>query len=828
MQIENVELFDLDGKIKEIDKMYAHTKENYKETLKEHLYKTYEYFLFLVKEKGLGKQIKFLAEKLKLSEESEKLFLKFFVNAVFLHDIGKINVNFQSVKMKNDIYIKNDVDKSDTNHSLLSAFIYLNIYTEEVEVIMSKKEKRILEGILFLNSYAISKHHSSFDIINEYGKKIGNFMKKEKYKDTCQHYEVKKFNPTISINDVCEKIPPEYVFIYIRFLFSCICTADFYATGSFMNSKAQNTLNTIKDEKIIEKYRNTELYKIIGKSVKVNDLTNVSDINILRTNLFKEAEENIKNNLNERIFYLEAPTGSGKTNMSINLATVLLENDKSLNRLFYIFPFNTLVEQTEKQLLDIFGENYIATLNSLTPYKENKKSDEEDFGKDYEQILLDRQFIHYPIVVTTHVNFFSYLFNIGKESIFTLANVANSIIIFDEIQSYKNSIWKYVINLLEKYAEFLNLKIIIMSATLPKLSNLTGEKVVTLIGNPKKYFEHPIFRERVKLDYSLLNFELKGNFDRNMEEEKLLLKIKEIAKKNDGNILVEFIRKKTAYEFFEKLNSLNFENRKIMLITSDDNKIERNRIINYLKNGNEDVILVATQVIEAGVDIDVKYGFKNISTLDSEEQFLGRINRNSRKKGAVVFFFYLDDPKRIYKEDHRLGDELSLTLLNEKNRENLLNKDFNSFYEAVFRKIVKKIEKNEKGNEEDINRNFRDLNFFEIEAVFKLIDEDKNVFKVFLNRNITDESGNIINGQEVWNDFFSILIDQEIGFAERKVKLSQIYSKLNNFIYEIRGTQIITYTDIIGDIYYIENGEDYFENGKLNIKKLTGEEVEFI
>ncbi|MDO5089749.1 MAG: helicase-related protein, partial [Leptotrichiaceae bacterium] len=318
------------------------------------------------------------------------------------------------------------------------------------------------------------------------------------------------------------------------------------------------------------------------------------------------------------------------------------------------------------------------------------------------------------------------------------------------------------------------------------------------------------------------------NFDRNTEEEKLLLKIKEIARKNDGNILVEFIRKKTAYEFFEKLNSLNLRNRKIMLITSDDNKIERNRIINYLKNGNEDVILVATQVIEAGVDIDVKYGFKNVSTLDSEEQFLGRINRNSRKKGAVVFFFYLDDPKRIYREDHRLGDELSLTLLNEKNRENLLNKDFNSFYEAVFRKIVKKIEKNVKGNEMDINRNFRDLNFFEIEAVFKLIDEDKNVFKVFLNRNITDESGDTINGKNVWNDFFNILTDREIEFAERKVKLSQIYSKLNNFIYEVRGTQIMTYTDIIGDIYYIENGEDYFENGKLNIKKLTGEEVEFI
>ena len=49
---------------------------------------------------------------------------------------------------------------------------------------------------------------------------------------------------------------------------------------------------------------------------------------------------------------------------------------------------------------------------------------------------------------------------------------------------------------------------------------------------------------------------------------------------------------------------------------------------------------MATQVVEAGIDIDMDIGYKDISKLDSEEQFIGRINRNFKRKGVVLFFRY--------------------------------------------------------------------------------------------------------------------------------------------------------------------------------------------
>jgi superfamily II DNA or RNA helicase len=64
--------------------------------------------------------------------------------------------------------------------------------------------------------------------------------------------------------------------------------------------------------------------------------------------------------------YLEAPTGAGKTNMAVNLTLRVLEADSRINHIFYIFPFNTLVEQTRETLQPFFG-NQLAVINSLTP-----------------------------------------------------------------------------------------------------------------------------------------------------------------------------------------------------------------------------------------------------------------------------------------------------------------------------------------------------------------------------------------------------------------------------------------------------------------------------
>src|SRR5699024_4151305 len=98
-----------------------------------------------------------------------------------------------------------------------------------------------------------------------------------------------------------------------------------------------------------------------------------NNINILRNELFLETEKVLKENRDEAVFFLEAPTGSGKSNTAMNLSFEFLKDEKQ--KLFYVYPFNALVEQNKKTLDQIFQnsdiKNQIVVLNSIYPAHES-------------------------------------------------------------------------------------------------------------------------------------------------------------------------------------------------------------------------------------------------------------------------------------------------------------------------------------------------------------------------------------------------------------------------------------------------------------------------
>ena len=108
-----------------------------------------------------------------------------------------------------------------------------------------------------------------------------------------------------------------------------------------MNSKKVDIAKE-KNDRLFENYENSNLYKLIN-GYKVGQVK-LDGINKLRSDLFIETESNLLKNLDKFIFYLEAPTGSGKTNMAINLARILYSNNKDIDSINYIFPFNTLID----------------------------------------------------------------------------------------------------------------------------------------------------------------------------------------------------------------------------------------------------------------------------------------------------------------------------------------------------------------------------------------------------------------------------------------------------------------------------------------------------
>ena len=532
-------------------------------------------------------------------------------------------------------------------------------------------------------------------------------------------------------------------------------------------------------------------------------LQQVSEINILRTELFSEAEENLKRNKDQSVFYLEAPTGSGKSNTAMNLSFTLMQENSDLRKLFYIYPFNTLVEQNMSILEKTFGNkkkimSQIAVVNSLVPFKDKKEVEEDrENSKKYQEILLDRQFLNYPFILSTHVMLFRTMFGNAKEDVFGFQQLCHSVIVLDEIQSYKINLWSEMIAFLKEFAELLDIKVIIMSATLPNLEVLTDHKenAVRLLSDCLKYFHHKMFRERVVPKYDLL------------EEDITLESLAEhVLENKNKKVLIEFIKKASAEDFYRILGE---RVESVFLMTGDSSIQERKDLIEKIK-GLSSVILVATQVIEAGVDIDMDIGFKDISRLDSEEQFMGRINRSGKKDG-VVYFFNLDEAKSIYKEDVR-GDE-RFTLMVPEIRTFLETKNFSAFYESDILPVLKKkgemIDKN--NLKEFFSQKVGILNMPEVAEKMKLIDDNTQGIFICFGRKLGD-----VDSRMLWWEYKELLENTQMNYAEKKVRLHDLRSEMNAFIYQFKNSALVEANEHIGDLYFIENGEEYFdENGVL-------------
>ena len=848
--------YPLDQYIKEVDKLLAHTSERgvEPETLEQHLDKTIQYLHKIYEEKSLAVVREKLYKALGISEAYGDFFDEMVVNLFYMHDVGKCNVNFQLARVDNHHF--KGIVGSQTCHALLSAALYIEYFLNRIKQLGIKgREGKVLRTYMVLNAYVIAKHHTKLQTLESFKDELESFYNDYEYIPHDNKFKLLKGSEgeekaCFALGSKWHKKLFEgveavlkgkelgwqaaYPYIYTKLMYSLLVACDFYATSDYMEQEEVNDIGNLTDAQAWrDAYEKSETYQAICEYEKQTkqqsaNLDEVTNINVLRSEIFLEAIGNLKQKLDEDIFYLEAPTGGGKTNTSIGLTMELLKQPYR-NKVFYIFPFNTLVEQTKKALDEAFKENLdccnqITVVNSITPIVSKETIDDEE-PINYNRMLLDRQFFHYPWVITSHVQFFNLMFGTGREDGVGLYQLIGSVIILDEVQSYKNAIWTEMIHFLKAYAKVLNIKIIIMSATLPQLGQLMSEQeeIPMLITQREKYFNHYLFKDRVQLDFSLLEEE--------EVYEALMARVVNYAQAGDKKILVEFIKKKTAMDFYNDLvNRMEESQVKIMLLTGDDSSWEREKCIRYIKKEEKKgMVLVATQLIEAGVDIDMDYGFKDISLLDAEEQFLGRINRSCKKINCKAFFFNLDSATVLYKEDRRKNQ--NVTLMNQEMQRLLRNKDFVGYYAEIFKALKQYNENYTTHNLEDfIRKHLQKLNFEEIKKRMQLIEDDLNPCTVFLGITMEiQENGQhyILDGKCIWEQYKALLENKKMSYAEKKVKLSQLSKQMSCFMWKVKRVEV-SYDKQIGNIFYIEDGEQYMVNGKFNRELLCGSSFEII
>lgn len=815
------------------------------EILKEHVDRCYHYFEELWEHKNFKAVFENFQKELapELSDEGIKLFYSLIVNVIIFHDCGKINPRFQSIKMKNTLKKWTAIDCLDgTKHSILSAAIYFDYFYEKIqESLLSKDEKNMIHVFMLVNAYVISRHHGNLSRFEEFLEEFqpnrqladifscmnqgdftevyhGPFCKRDRHMMNMPRQNTRIYHSFLE-----KQSSHAGLYTYIRFLFSVLVSCDYYATSEYDNGIQMSAFGTIENTEFVTQYEQSERVKQIRRFNPESCVDDKKDINILRNRMFYEAEQTLLENKDANVAFAEAPTGAGKSNLAMNCSLKLL--DKNINKIFYVYPFNTLVEQNYDMLEKIYGKTdifkSIAVINSITPIPLNgtrkfwENLDKEENEKFYQKALLDRQFLNYPFILTTHVNLFQIMFGCEREAAISFYQLAGSVVVLDEIQSYKNVLWTEIMMFLQCYSRLLNMKIIIMSATLPKLDMLTGnhEKVVNLIENPEKYFQDARFKKRVVLSYELLYQ------DKKTEMKELYAHVLGQAQKG-RKLLMEFITKTSAEKFYHMLTESGREDLQIFCMTGDDNQIDRKRILREMDTADKDkaVILVATQVVEAGIDIDMDIGYKDISKLDSEEQFIGRINRNFKRKG-VVYFFDMDNESGIYKEDYRV--DTAYTLRKDEMKQLLADKNFGKYYDYILKGIRKyrNDRKNENGIEAFVD-NVKKLDFVWISQKMKLIDKNDDwKMSVYFAREITTDTGEIIDGKQVWERYRELLSDMTMNYAKKQILLSEVKSKMSYFIYQIKIDNSLDYNDRIGELYLIEDAEQYFENGRLNTDK---------
>lgn len=676
-------------------------------------------------------------------ESSQRLRLAIkrrFAYAILFHDFAKINPNYQFQRLQNPAFASKQWEVPffpATGHAEAGAWLFVHYFLGETESETNNDILVFLDRMTVYFAYTIERHHAvgKFSITDFTEKVAGWGAKYAQFAPFLKQYGWPTEAPMkekewigwtkeleLETNGQHESGPDEFALhALLKLNYSLLTAADYLATSAYMSQEPVTEFGTISEElraRIIANARTTKIYNqqvfdTLSQEVSPLQFPEERDadhLNLLRRQMAVTALRTVDSaEPNQHIFYLEAPTGGGKTNISMLAAARLLERFPELNKLLYVFPFTTLATQTEAALREVYGlkPHEVAEIHSRAPLVQTDDPETDaKYGRERRNHLR-YLFFHFPIALVTHIRFFDWLKTNWKESNYAYHRLANSVIILDEIQAYNPAHWDKVNYFLNRMAHYFNVRFIIMSATLPRLDELEFNRSLTeqlrpiaLLPDARRYLTNPNFAQRVEFDFSLL-YDERGRrrtieFDELKEQVLIVARNYEALPGQTGVfVIVEFIFKKSAgvfARFFDKNDYFD----EVLVLSGTVLEPQRRRVINYLKSEEarqKRVLLITTQVVEAGVDLDMDLGFKNTSLPDSDEQLAGRINRNVKKKrGNVLYLFHRDEPNVIYGKDYRY--ERMQRLGPEAHRDILQHKNFRRLYNEVFG-LVRDIDKDD-------------------------------------------------------------------------------------------------------------------------------------
>lgn len=725
-----------------------------------------EYHLQKIGDKG--KEI-ILSKKLNNLDRDTLADTAYFIG--ISHDFGKYTTFFQEK-------LKSLRDKNDTlsNHGLLSALFTFHIVSHYINE-KNLNDKKPYKFLPLLAYFVVKHHHGDLkDIENDVSTKqlfevgfrnVSKQLKdietnKNQIKDTyvflLQNYNIQierlfndleKYEINIEYSKNIEQLIKEQVKLLDfknkenKDIIYCLLVQLLYSVLIDSDKKHAGHVREIERKELNDILVETHLNKPEIKE------ENKSNINIIRAQIQASVIKNIcdPKNASQKIFTLTAPTGTGKTLTSFAAALKLrkiLKNNLNLKfepRIIYSLPFTSIIDQN----YDVFDK----VLSQISDFKNNEspyllkhhhlseifyKTQNMDKEEDLDESLALIESWESEVIVTTFIQLFYSLIGYKNRSLKKFHNIVNSIIILDEAQNIPIEYWNLVRRVLIGMTEYFNCTIILMTATKPLIFEEGEYK--ELVDNYENYFKTE------ELNRVILNIDSK--------EKKITEFCNELTDWSKNSYLFVFNTIGSSLEFYNlitnKTQKPGLPFKKCYLSTNITPR-ERRQRIEYARKAiknNQKVIIVSTQLIEAGVDIDCDCVYRDRGPLDSIIQVAGRCNRNKRFEKAEIHLVNLKNGTsytRIY--DPVLLDIVDKLFNNEDN-------NTSQIYEINFLDLINQYferAKEKSATEVKLIEALYDLYFYDKDpdknkrrpiSDFKLIDDD-DFYKVDIFVELDDE-----------------------------------------------------------------------------------------
>lgn len=519
-----------------------------------------------------------------------------------LHDKGKEQNDFQRYIRKVSGYMPEIKDSRRTPHAYVGALMARQLYPQ----------------LYPLLSMPIMAHHAGLYDYTDFLERMkaempsdirsGNSIKLEIPKD--KEYKSQDFQHLV------------------RVLYSCLVDADFLNTEEFMQksrAKLRKKQKSIKELlPLLENHLN-----VISESSEKNEL------NALRSSIQKLCKDA---SIDYPGFYsLTVPTGGGKTLSSLLWAMLhAVKYDK--DRIIIVIPYTSIIVQTAAILRNIFGvENVLEHHSVFDSELIFKESTEETCEIKLRQLLATENW-DYPIVVTTNVQLFQSMFSNKPSQCRKLHNVCNSVLVLDEVQMLPMEHLQPIVDGLSTYQRIFNTSVLFTTASQPVLS---GEHEGC---NPRVRLKgltevKEIIPKGMNLHDKLRRVNL--HIDKHpVDYDELVARLLRYDK-----VLCIVNTRREAQEIYSRLpKNENVFHLSRMMCSAHIQKVIA-EIKDAFKNTQiKTVRVVATQLIEAGVDIDFPIVFRQEAGLDSVLQAAGRCNREGKLGISDAYVFSFNHP----------------------------------------------------------------------------------------------------------------------------------------------------------------------------------------